>query len=50
MEPGKALDGPALADHCSQHLARFKIPRHFHEVEALPRTASGKIQKHLLRR
>ncbi len=50
LEPGKALDGPALADHCSQHLARFKVPRHFHEVEALPRTASGKIQKHLLRR
>ena len=29
-------------------LASFKIPRAFVRVEALPRTALGKVQKHLL--
>ena len=30
-------------------LASFKIPRAFHPVDALPRNAMGKIQKHLLK-
>jgi acyl-CoA synthetase (AMP-forming)/AMP-acid ligase II len=30
------------------HLARFKIPRAFHVTAELPRTAYGKVQKHLL--
>ena len=29
-------------------LARFKIPRTFQRVDVLPKTASGKVQKHLL--
>lgn len=33
---------------CRQHLASFKLPRAFHRLEKLPRTALGKIQKHLL--
>jgi malonyl-CoA/methylmalonyl-CoA synthetase len=45
-------DGPfdpaALEAACRQHLASFKIPRAFHQVDKLPRTALGKIQKHLL--
>lgn len=42
--------GPAadLKARCSSKLASFKIPRGFVLVEKLPRTALGKIQKHLL--
>jgi acyl-coenzyme A synthetase/AMP-(fatty) acid ligase len=29
-------------------LASFKVPRTFIRVDSLPRTALGKIQKHLL--
>lgn len=38
----------ALADRCRAQLASFKLPRAFVRVEALPRTALGKVQKHLL--
>ena len=37
-----------LAERCRAQLASFKTPRAFVRVEALPRTALGKIQRHLL--
>jgi malonyl-CoA/methylmalonyl-CoA synthetase len=43
-----SLDALALEAHCRNRLASFKAPRAFIPVEALPRTALGKIQKHLL--
>ena len=43
MEPG-----PLLA-HVRGQLADFKVPRRIEFVDALPRTPSGKIQKHRLR-
>lgn len=46
---GEQLDADAVAAHCRARLARFKIPRTFKFVDALPRTPSGKVQKHLLR-
>ena len=33
---------------CRRSLASFKVPRAFVRVDALPRTALGKVQKHLL--
>lgn len=42
------LDAAELASLCRAQLASFKIPRAFIRVDALPRTALGKIQKHLL--
>ncbi len=42
------FEAQALEAACRQHLASFKIPRAFVGVENLPRTALGKIQKHLL--
>jgi len=42
FEPGD------LEFRCRQKLASFKIPRAFIAVDKLPRTALGKIQKHLL--
>src|SRR5690606_24220219 len=38
----------ALDEVCRAQLASFKRPRAFVRVEALPRTALGKVQKHLL--
>ncbi len=37
-----------LRDVCVRSFASFKIPRAFIRVDSLPRTALGKIQKHLL--
>ena len=39
----------ALIAHCRSRIAGFKKPREIHFVEALPRNALGKVQKHVLR-
>ena len=38
-----------LLDHCGARLARYKLPKSFSFVEALPRNAAGKILKRELR-
>lgn len=38
----------AVQEFCQPYLAKYKIPREIYVVEKLPRTASGKIAKHLL--
>jgi malonyl-CoA/methylmalonyl-CoA synthetase len=43
-----AFDADALEAACRAHLASFKIPRAYVQMDKLPRTALGKIQKHLL--
>ncbi len=43
-----ALDTIALEAYLRTQLASFKIPRAFIRIDALPRTALGKVQKHLL--
>ena len=43
--PGHALAGEALAAHLEGRLARYKIPKAFQFVDALPRTPYGKIVK-----
>jgi O-succinylbenzoic acid--CoA ligase len=50
-----AAAGPApsieeLQRHCRERLAGYKQPREFHFVAALPRTASGKLQRRQLGR
>lgn len=39
-----------LLQHCQSGLARYKYPRWLHFVEALPKTATGKIQRFQLRK
>jgi len=34
-----------LRDHCARALADFKVPRQIHILEALPRGATGKLQR-----
>jgi malonyl-CoA/methylmalonyl-CoA synthetase len=43
-----AFNADRAIRHLRTQLASFKIPRGFVRVDALPRTALGKIQKHLL--
>ncbi|MFC3077434.1 AMP-binding protein [Phenylobacterium terrae] len=50
LAPGAALTEADLLAWCDARLARYKRPARIRFVEALPRTASGKIQKDILRR
>jgi malonyl-CoA/methylmalonyl-CoA synthetase len=43
-----AIDGDALRAACAGAFAAFKLPRAFIRIDALPRNALGKVQKHLL--
>ncbi len=46
--PGAAAAQDAMIAHCRAHLARYKTPVFLRFVDALPRTASGKLQRHML--
>jgi fatty-acyl-CoA synthase len=46
--PGARLEPEALIDFGRERLAAFKVPQRFVFVAELPRTASGKVQKHRL--
>ena len=48
--PRGEMDAAALEACCREKLASFKVPRAFVAVDKLPRTALGKVQKHLLPR
>ena len=49
LKPGCQLCLDELVDYCRDKIAGYKIPRQLSLVEALPRNASGKILKRLLR-
>ena len=42
------LDAASVEQALRAQIASFKIPRGFVRLDALPRTALGKVQKHLL--
>jgi fatty-acyl-CoA synthase len=46
---GASLTAAELRDFARAHLAHFKVPRCFNFVPELPKTATGKIQKYVLR-
>lgn len=48
LKPGSEVDAEDLMTFCRSHLAGFKVPRQFIFNE-LPKTATGKIQKFVLR-
>ena len=47
--PGAELDVERIKAHLREHLARYKVPATFSVIDEMPRTASGKIRKNLLR-
>jgi fatty-acyl-CoA synthase len=46
---GAGLTPESLREALSERLARYKIPQVIELCESLPRTATGKVKKHLLR-
>ena len=44
----QAVDVPELLSFCREHLADFKCPKKIHIVDAIPRTATGKIQRRVV--
>ncbi len=46
--PNENYNEKEIEDLCKKTFASFKIPRSFITVDNLPRTALGKVQKHLL--
>jgi fatty-acyl-CoA synthase len=49
LKPGERLDLEAVQHHCRGHLARYKHPARLEIRDQLPRNATGKILKFVLR-
>ena len=52
LQPGASRDRvspQSIIAHCEKGLARFKVPRYIEYLGELPKTASGKIAKHILK-
>jgi fatty-acyl-CoA synthase len=48
LKPGQPASAAELIGHCRGLLAAYKVPREV-RFEEIPKTATGKIQKYLLR-
>jgi long-chain acyl-CoA synthetase len=49
LREGASLTVEQLDAYCRQHLAAYKVPRRVEFVRALPKNATGKILKRVLR-
>jgi long-chain acyl-CoA synthetase len=49
LEAGTVFDGHVLQTACARQLQRYKIPRIFIAVDAIPQSTSGKIDRNKLR-
>lgn len=49
LAAGRETSADAVIGHCRARLAKFKVPESVVFTGSVPRTASGKVQKHLLR-
>ena len=49
LKPGEAMDNGEVFEFLKGKVAKYKIPKYVEYVEGLPKTASGKIQKFLLK-
>jgi acyl-CoA synthetase (AMP-forming)/AMP-acid ligase II len=49
LKAGATATDAELREFARANLAHFKVPRGFHFLDALPKTATGKIQKFVLR-
>ena len=50
FKAGQSASADALRAFCRDHMAHFKVPHGFTPVAELPKTATGKIQKFVLRK
>jgi benzoate-CoA ligase family protein len=47
--PGRSIDEASIEAHCRARMAAFKRPRRVVVAESLPKTATGKVRRFLLR-
>jgi fatty-acyl-CoA synthase len=50
LAEGASVEPQALRAFVREHIAHFKVPKAVHFVDELPKTATGKIQKFVLRK
>ena len=50
FKAGQSATADALRLFCREHMAHFKVPHGFTPIAELPKTATGKIQKFVLRK
>jgi len=50
FKAGQSASADVLRQFCREHMAHFKVPHDFTAVAELPKTATGKIQKFVLRK
>ena len=48
LKPGQAVSEQELGSHLAGRLARYKLPRRWLRLAALPKTALGKVQRQAL--
>jgi fatty-acyl-CoA synthase len=46
---GRSISPDAIIAHCAARLAKFKVPKTAVITDNIPRTGSGKVQKHILK-
>jgi carnitine-CoA ligase len=49
LRDGATIDAQGLIDHCVERMPRYAVPRYVEFLDALPKNAVGRVQKHLLR-
>jgi fatty-acyl-CoA synthase len=50
LKPGQAVDAQSLGVHLLQHgFAKWQLPDRFEQIDAIPRTSTGKFWKLKLR-
>ncbi|MFB9950647.1 class I adenylate-forming enzyme family protein [Rhizobium puerariae] len=49
VAPDRKVDAGELTLWCRERLATYKVPKGFQVATELPRTAAGKVQKHILK-
>lgn len=50
LKPGADCSEAELTEYCRTSLGKFEVPKAVKFIDALPHTATGKIQKHMLRK
>src|SRR5580658_9797219 len=49
LKAGQTLTTGEVRAFCQGQIANYKIPRHIRFVDGFPMTATGKVQKHVMR-